>query len=183
MITDSDKHWLAGVLDARGSLLWSDNRRVNIGLSMQMKDDDRGLVIDKVALMLGLRTRPSFSIEGVRHQCAEHCPEPHIHYGPESKYKRLTLGGYKFIIIVDELRPYLVRDYSRQYEALQDVPRMRRVALQMKRIGWNVDMDVSETCVAPGCDRTDLHGHGLCNLHYLRSKGGSHHYNKIPKGK
>lgn len=120
MVTDQDKAWMAGVIDLKGRITKKVNRARNtpqITLTVMSKALP---VIRRLCELTG--TSPEIhtarKLDLVRRNCVEHCPDQHVHvsaYDPLNPYAiKWTATGSAFLVVLHNLRPYLVVDHGYQ---------------------------------------------------------------------
>jgi hypothetical protein len=112
--------WMAGVIDLKGKIVFKNNKLRNtrqITLYVQSKEIG---IIRSLGELTG--TRPELkaaeevpAIFNLRHNCREHCPEAHTHVnapgeGMMPQQGRWTISGAAMVVVLYNLRPFLVMD-------------------------------------------------------------------------
>lgn len=112
--------WMAGIIDMKGRIVHKNNTTRNTKqVTLYVESKEIGIV-RALSEMTG--TRPEMkaaeetpAIFTMRHNCREHCPEAHVHVGPEDgalmpQRARWTVSGAAMVVVLHNLRPYLVMD-------------------------------------------------------------------------
>jgi hypothetical protein len=155
VITEADKAWLAGVVDACAAQT-SRGYVVLYG---------RAPVLQRAAQLLGLQMRSYDSHAAWRYQCSEHCPEAHVHV-IGGTYNRLNISGTRCLVMLTNLAPYLTGDYSTVLGLLQgNKYRRHTICDHMRSLGWSVPD--APLCSVDGCPRMAA-AKGMCNKHYKK---------------
>lgn len=164
MITELDKAWLAGVMDAniRGMHLYRYDRPFLRLVSSLMSPD----VVERVSGMIGSDITSSHRRVMVdRRQCKEHCPEPHIHVNSFTASGTITIGGTRLAVVLHNVKPYLVRsDLIGARDPLPEKGVQLKLAESMRQMGWNLPTSVSDAffCKYCGTEKKPLWGCYVC---------------------
>jgi hypothetical protein len=155
VITETDKAWIAGVLDNRCSIFVS-----------------HGSNIPVMEIVVILRSNPVIAVElsnavGVapymvnrksadRRACAEHCPDDHVHI-PARANPRFAVRNAKAAIVLSNIQPYLrvisekAQVATQQYFSLLDdrpakmhVGRSLSAIKDMRNIGWIIPKELDD---------------------------------------
>lgn len=107
--------WVAGVLDLRGRIGFKNNATRHgtrqVTLFVESKEYQ---VIQRLARLTGTKPdlRPQRPLKDfMRRNCAEHCPEQHVHVGDDFSLAmppmaRWTVTGSALVIVLDNVLPY-----------------------------------------------------------------------------
>lgn len=128
MITDTDKAWLAGVID---TCRWDPNVTGVMRLTL-----DSPQVADRVTLMTGGYKRYVPLQDKWRRACAEHCPEQHVHQMTQQDRHYVQIKGYRLEIVLRGLAAFST--YHRQFQATRRRAPNKSLVVQMSAIGWDV---------------------------------------------
>lgn len=117
MITTQDLAWMAGIVDLKGRI---NRKQPKTRASAQITLSVTSTMIQVVERMCRLTgTAPEIQAtkplnEIIRRGCIEHCPEQHIHVGGPDGFApyaiKWTASGSSLLVVVHNLRPYLVID-------------------------------------------------------------------------
>jgi hypothetical protein len=136
MITEEDKAWLAGVIDAQTRKKQKGNRLPYLNVMMP---PNSAAAAQRVADLTGAPIyRNEWGSAGYdRKQCSEHCPEEHIHvtYNP-NHVDNIRIAGHRLRIILRVLEPYLMGDYSDVAQAKSRYRPRWNVLSDLQRLGW-----------------------------------------------
>jgi hypothetical protein len=145
MITEADKAWLAGIVDcAARPYFYQDKKFIII---YGLKDD---VVQERANKLIG--SAPSRVVypsgQWDRKQCAEHCPERHVHVVVGGPRKEFNIGRHQALIILPGLAPYsaIPGKYAEWVE--QMTPRNNganipwTVADRMRYAGWDIPVSI-----------------------------------------
>lgn len=104
MITNLDKSWLAGVMDAKIWVRTVDAPRYTSGLILYGGLPDPELVARFKELTKVKSLTRAYKVTH-RRNCKEHCPDPHI--TQINKSPQVELMGQRAFIILHSVRPYM----------------------------------------------------------------------------
>lgn len=166
MITETDKAWLAGVIDARGKWHHQPKRSAwCLGLN-----GDDGVVSAITSMTLAKPTR-YYTTEGWRRACAEHCPESHVHVINTYDSAFVRIYGNRLLVVLGNVMPYLrsERDHDAIMDELKRARRFGYIINPLIDLGWAGKRIDTKRCSAEGCDRA-AYARGMCGKHYQRWK-------------
>ena len=117
MIPAHELGWMAGVIDLRGRIVYKNSalRKKNRQITLVAESKELP-VIRRLAQLTGTKPEArnqSALSEFIRKGCREHCPEVHIHVGPEvflPSISRWTISGAAMVCVLDNLQPFLMVD-------------------------------------------------------------------------
>lgn len=152
MITEAQMAWMAGVLDLKGRLFIKRNETRRTRQVTWAVDSKELMVVRHLCDLTGTKpegrgNKPLSEI--IRRNCAEHCPEAHVHVEPVMPtVLRWTATGAAFVILHDNLQQYLQVDRGYDEvatEILKDpavsargsTAVMRSVA-RLNALGWEI---------------------------------------------
>jgi hypothetical protein len=113
--------WMAGVIDLKGRIAYKNNAARRTRQTVLFVETKIWAVVDALSAMT--KTSPDVKVakplsEFIRRGCMEHCPEKHVHVDKDGLtmplVKRWTVTGAALVVVVHNLRPYLMvdRDYD-----------------------------------------------------------------------
>jgi hypothetical protein len=124
VITTQDLAWIAGIVDLKGRINYKRAKSRTTPQITLTVNSTMLAVVQRMCTLTG--TTPETHTmrplsESVRRGCVLHCPDQHIHVGPEAfaPYAlKWTASGSSLLVVVHNLRPYLVIDQG--YEHAED---------------------------------------------------------------
>jgi hypothetical protein len=145
MITETDKAWLAGVVDSCAVFYLHTarpNQRPKPRLEVIVKD--HRIMARARELFPGTGVIKSSGVRYTdRFQCAEHCPIKHVHVRVSGRSDRWILPAARTMILLYNIRAYSVRwpDFQGPYEEYMssDAPRFQmKIVNQLALLGWDI---------------------------------------------
>jgi hypothetical protein len=154
-ITETDKAWMAAIVDLKGSVVRKKNKMrktPQVVLTMSAKNPR---IAARLSALTGTapEAHPSPTAEQfLRRACAEHCTEPHVHVGeypwqmPETT--RWSVTGIAAAIVLVNLAPYMstYADYAGSVAEVfatfaakgQGSGAVRATVNRLDELGWSV---------------------------------------------
>lgn len=155
MISTRDIAWMAGVIDLKGRIIYKNNKTRRTAQTVLIVDCKDMVIIRELCRLTGTSVEakaPKMLSEFMRRGCVEHCPDQHIHTGPDyvkmPSMGRWTQTGSALVVVLSNLEPFLRVD--RGYpEIIQNVINDTRLVGQgatairnsLKRLdalGWDI---------------------------------------------
>lgn len=188
MITDTDKAWLAGVIDSRATFTVQLAKNMpDIILTPRVGEDMQ--LFEYAAWMMGMPDIKPWRAKdrsAWRYQCSEHCPEAHTHIIYGQRQGRLTLSGSRLLVVHQGVNAYTVTAILDK-AAIQTWGSMTgyqdRVRRPLDALGWDTScLDrlngrekptqprsprTPTICEEEGCE-APVHTGVLCGKHYTR---------------
>ena len=116
MITNQELAWMAGIVDLKGRITYKRPKSRSTPQITLTVNSTMIPVVERMCRLTGttpeIHTMRPLS-ETIRRGCIEHCPEQHIHVSVDglSPYAlKWTVSGSSLLVVVHNLRPYLVID-------------------------------------------------------------------------
>lgn len=138
MIAETDKAWMAGILEIRGSLGLSSR-----GPFVQLTDDDISIV-HELCRLSGVKASLSAGESYVRKQCSDHCPEEHTHIqtAPRSRFQvkdlRAAIIMYNLVPHIRSNKKSVVAAEAWQSFRPKYLGHMKKTATAMLDAGWRI---------------------------------------------
>lgn len=149
MITESDKGWMAAVLDMKGHVYHKETQARARSVITVTVDSSKPEVIRRLAELTGgnLDRARSAPMDWVRRGCSEHCPDQHIHMPAESKpSQRWAVNGVSAAIVLHNVIPFMRTDsgfreaYAEALAAVtgygQGFGAVMPAVTRLARLGW-----------------------------------------------
>jgi hypothetical protein len=126
---------------------------------------DKPELITRVADMTGQGVQAMVGPEHWAKSCRAHCDTAHVHV-PEYAFNRVSIRGHRLTVVLTNLRPYLLYDYSKVLDILSTSgPPRRRGKISMSELGWVIPERLKPLCSVIDCDRVSK-TRGMCSKHY-----------------
>ena len=105
--------WMAGVIEMKGRMKHVANPLRKTAQLVLVVQSRHVVLVERLCEMTGVQMRVQGAkvMEGKsRKGCAEHCPEPHVHVGPELPETAVwAVTGAAAAVVLHNLLPYLCR--------------------------------------------------------------------------
>lgn len=118
-----DFAWVAGVLDMKGRMVRKNNKQRATPQLVLMVETKNFRVVNELAKLTGTNPElhePRPLKEWMRKQCAEHCPEGHVHVSSRQDgygwamptVGRWTITGAGAAVVLHSVLPYMRNDFG-----------------------------------------------------------------------
>jgi hypothetical protein len=157
-VTETDKAWMAAVIDLKGAVIRKNNKMRATQQVVLYVSAKNPRIAARMSALTGTAPEEHPSpgpSEFIRRSCSAHCPAPHVHVGDEGGYPwrlptttRWTLTGIAAAVVLGNLSPYMstydqyagdVAQILATFAARGQGSGMTRVAVaRLTELGWKV---------------------------------------------
>lgn len=164
-LSDADMAWMAGVIDAKGSVVRKRNKsRVTPQVVLYVNAKD-GRIARRLSQLTGTAPEPHARPapgEFLRRGCAVHCEAPHVHVG-EYPWQmppttRWAVTGTAAAVVLANLEPFMVtyRDYAADVDEVLGTfaaaghgsGAVRSTLARLVSLGWQLPPEVTARVMA-----------------------------------
>ncbi len=156
-VTETDKAWMAAVIDVKGAVIRKSNKMRATPQVVLYVAAKNPRIAARLSALTGTAPEEHPSpgpSEFIRRSCSEHCPAPHVHVGDDGHPWRMpattrwTLTGIAAAVVLGNLSPYMstydeyagdVAQILATFAARGQGSGMTRVAVtRLAELGWKV---------------------------------------------